>query len=924
MEPVRTDYAIRLCFWLFSKDSPYVKIFTMKTNKLTIGILAHVDAGKTTLSEGILYHSGSIRRLGRVDHGDAFLDTEELERTRGITIFSKQARFLLGEREVTLLDTPGHVDFAAEMERTLPVLDYAVLVVNGADGVQSHTMTLWKLLERYGLPVFLFVNKMDQVGTDREQLMRELQRRLDERCVDFGEAEGSVLSENLAVCDEALMEEYFSRGSVSVSSIATAVADRKLFPCYFGSALKSQGIEEFLQGMERYTVSLEYPEEFGARVYKITRDKQGNRLTHMKITGGSLKVKAEIGQEKVDQIRIYSGGQFKAVNEAEAGTVCAVTGLNNTRAGQGLGAVSSAEKPFLEPVLSYQIELPPSCDVHGTLLKLRQLEEESPQLQIVWNEQLNELHAQIMGEIEIEILKKLIRDRFDIEVEFGTGSIVYKETLEGPVIGVGHFEPLGHYAEVHLLMEPGTPGSGLVLESRCSEDVLDRNWQRLILSHLAERKHRGVLTGAEITDMRITLIAGKAHKKHTGGGDFRQATYRAVRQGLKKARCVLLEPVYEFQLEVPAELVGRALTDLQKMGGTFGPPDTDGCTASIRGTAPVAVMREYHSEVASYTKGCGRLFCIPKGYAPCHNSEDVIEAAGYDSEKDSENPTGSVFCSHGAGFSVGWEDAEKYMHVESGWRLGESEELRQVSEAGPAGGNSRTEASGTAVSEKELEEIFARTYGKIKRERYPIRRTVRPEMKTGAAAGSDTEAPAFSPRKTAPAEIREQYLLVDGYNIIFAWEELAALAATSLEGARNQLLDILCNYQGYQKNVVIVVFDAYKVEGGRGSVSEYNNIHVIYTKEAETADQYIERAVHKIGKKYDVTVATSDGQIQMIIWGRGAGRLSAQGLWEEVQTVNEKIRRSHFLQNRHEGGNYPFRKALASVRRRNQDFEEDV
>lgn len=882
-----------------------------------------MDAGKTTLSEGILYHSGSIRRLGRVDHGDAFLDTEELERARGITIFSKQARFLLGERDATLLDTPGHVDFAAEMERTLPVLDYAVLVVNGADGVQSHTMTLWKLLERYGLPVFLFVNKMDQVSADRERLMRELQRRLDERCVDFGEAEESVLLENLAMCDEVLMEEYLNRGSVEASSVAGAVAGRKLFPCYFGSALKSQGIEEFLQGMERYTVSFEYPEEFGARVYKITRDKQGTRLTHMKITGGTLKVKAEVGQEKVDQIRIYSGGQFKAVSEAEAGTVCAVTGLARTYAGQGLGAVSSAEKPFLEPVLSYQIELPPSCDVYGTLLKLRQLEEESPQLQIVWNEQLNELHAQIMGEIEIEILKNLIRDRFDIEVEFGTGSIVYKETIEEPVIGVGHFEPLGHYAEVHLLMEPGEPGSGLVLASRCSEDVLDRNWQRLIVSHLAEKKHRGVLTGAEITDMRITLIVGKAHKKHTEGGDFRQATYRAVRQGLKKAKCVLLEPVYEFQLEVPTEMVGRALTDIQKMGGTFGPPETAGDTATIRGVAPVAVMRDYHGEVASYTKGCGRLFCILKGYALCHNGEEIIATAGYDSEKDPDNPTGSVFCSQGAGFSVGWEDVEKHMHVESGWRLSESGELRQIVKTGSASGNVRA-GSGAAVNEKELEEIFSRTYGKIKRERYPIRRTVRPEMKAGAATGTDTESPAFSPRKTAPAEIREQYLLVDGYNIIFAWEELKALAATSLEGARNQLLDILCNYQGYRRNAVIVVFDAYKVEGGRGSVSEYNNLHVIYTKEAETADQYIERAVHKIGKKYDVTVATSDGQIQMIIWGRGARRLSAQGLWEEVQEVNEAIRRSHFLQNHQEGGNYPFRKALASARGGNQDFEEGV
>lgn len=904
----------------------------IKSKKLVIGILAHVDAGKTTLSESILYLSGNIRKLGRVDHKDAFLDTNELERARGITIFSKQAEVSLtdsednsGKKDITLLDTPGHVDFSAEMERTLQVLDYAILVINGADGVQSHTLTLWKLLKYYEIPVFLFINKMDQEGADRMSLLTELQKRLDERCIDFSAATGEVFFDQLAMCDEPLMEEFLEQGQIAAASIGMSVAKRHVFPCYFGSALKVDGVEELLEGIRRYTISPEYPERFAARIYKITRDTQGTRLTHMKITGGSLRVKTlltnqdEVGsvpeeqvwQEKADQLRIYSGSQFQAVEMVEAGNICAVTGLSRTRSGEGLGTELSSEMPILEPVLNYRIELPDGCDAHTVIGKLRQLEEEEPHLHIVWDENSGEIHAQLMGEVEIEILKSLILERFGIEVAFTSGSIVYKETISAPVEGSGHFEPLRHYAEVHLLMEPGEPGSGLEFYSRCSEDMLARNWQRLVLTHLEERQHRGVLTGAEITDIRITLVAGRSHQKHTEGGDFRQATYRAVRQGLKKAAargtCVLLEPVYDFQLEIPTENVGRAMADIQRMDGTLEVPQIEGEYSIIKGNAPVATMRDYQTEVISYTKGRGRLFCTLKGYEPCHNAEEVIAASGYDSEADTDNPTGSVFCSHGAGFVVGWQDADGYMHVDSGLELENAGDSNGSghSQASCASGNSESSDGSARASagssgyadEAELEAIFARTYGTIKREKRHFKRTI-----SAASATADVYR-----GKSSPPRARDQYLLVDGYNIIFAWDELKELAKINLDSARTRLMDILCNYQGYKKMELILVFDAYKVSGGQGSVLKYHNIHVIYTKEAETADQYIEKVVYNIGQKYDVTVATSDNLEQMIIYGSGARRLSAQRLWEEIQAFQTEIRQE-FLEPVEPGQRHlPFR-----------------
>lgn len=891
---------------------------TIKSKKLAIGILAHVDAGKTTLSESILYLTGSIRRLGRVDHKDAFLDTNELERARGITIFSKQAELTIdhaGEsRSITLLDTPGHVDFSAEMERTLQVLDYAILVINGADGVQSHTMTLWKLLKYYEIPTFLFINKMDQDGTDHDALLTELQNRLDERCVDFSAtAEPELFFDQLAMCEEELMEEFLEHGFLAQDSIGMSVARRRVFPCYFGSALKVEGVKELLEGICRYTIMPEYPGTFAARVYKITRDPQGARLTHMKITGGSLRVKAlltnqkpdgsvpeeQVWQEKADQIRIYSGSQFQTVDAVDAGTVCAVTGLDHTRCGEGLGTEFSSELPILEPVLTYQIQLPEGCDAHQIIGKLRQLEEEEPHLHILWDESSGEIHAQLMGEVEIEILKSLIKERFDVDVSFTSGSIVYKETISAPVPGMGHFEPLRHYAEVQLLLEPGEPGSGMEFYSQCSEDMLARNWQRLVLTHLEERQHRGVLTGAEITDMRITLIAGRAHQKHTEGGDFRQATYRAVRQGLKRAAAagngVLLEPVYEFQLEVPTEYIGRAMADIQRMSGTFDAPQIEGDFSMIKGCAPVALMRDYQTEVISYTKGLGRLFCSLKGYEPCHNAEEVIAAAGYDSETDPDNPTGSVFCSHGAGFVVGWQDVEEYMHVESGWKpdtdtgsvMDSSTLIDTADRHIPRQYASSSSASPGYADEAELEAIFARTYGTAY---HTASKTARRENRSYKRTISASGAAETYRGKTAPARSKEQYLLVDGYNIIFAWDELKELAKINLDSARTKLMDLLCNYQGYKKMKLILVFDAYKVSGGKGSVNQYHNIHVIYTKEAETADQYIEKTVHEIGQKYDVTVATSDNLEQMIIYGSGARRLSADGLRQEMQMVQAEIR----------------------------------
>ncbi len=882
---------------------------------ICIGVLAHVDSGKTTLSESILYETGRIRKPGRVDHGDACLDTHELERSRGITIFSSQAEFVLGDKSITLLDTPGHVDFSAEMERTLQVLDYGILVINGADGVQGHTRTLWRLLRRYRIPVFLFVNKMDQDVTDGQRLMEELKEQLSEGCVPFQEELSGEALESIAVTEEDALEEYLKTDVLSDNTIRSLIRRRRIFPCYFGSALKMQGIKEFLQGLECYMEAPEYPEGFGARVYKISRDASGMRLTHMKITGGSLKVKESVTnrkpdmdekpggemnvwEEKVNQIRIYSGEKYETVQEASAGMVCAVTGLSLTYPGEGLGQERKSAAPVLEPVLSYRVILPEGTDTHTMLLNLRRLEEEDPMLRILWNEELGEIYVQIMGEIQLEILKSLIEERFSIRVSFDTGNIVYKETIRKEAEGVGHFEPLRHYAEVHLILEPGKPGSGLVFSSECSEDVLDKSWQRLILTHLQEKEHRGVLTGSVVTDMRITLAAGRAHLKHTEGGDFRQAVYRAVRQGLMQAESVLLEPYYAFNLEIPSENVGRALNDIQKMHGEFEPLEADGDFSVIRGSAPVSGMRDYQLEIAAYTKGRGRLFCTLKGYEPCRNAEEVIEAAGYDPEADTENPPGSIFCSHGAGYYVPWNEVFQYMHIESQLK----KQREQEQEEKPAGRSmgrsslsgkkapSMASAGQNAAEEKELEDIFIRTYGKIERRNPPGRQIV---------------AVSNEKKQAEKERVRKEYLLVDGYNIIFAWEELKVLAEDNIEAARNKLMDILSNYQGFKKCTLILVFDAYKVEGEALEIQRYHNIHVVYTKEAETADQYIEKVVHEIGRKYQVTVATSDGVEQVITAGQGAKLISAREFEEEVHLAERQIR-EEWERHRQSGRNYLF------------------
>ena len=886
--------------------------------QITMGILAHVDAGKTTLSEGILYTCKAIRKLGRVDHQDAFLDTNTLERNRGITIFSKQAECTLGEFGITLLDTPGHVDFSAEMERTLQVLDYGILVISGADGVQGHTETLWRLLSRYQIPVFLFINKMDQPGTDRETLLVELKEKLDTNCVDFSADQTSEdWKEQVAVCDEQVMEAYLEGEEISRVQIQKMIRERKLFPCYFGSALKLTGVKEFLEDLKLRIRESSYPESFGAKIYKITRDSQGERLSHMKITGGVLKVKSvlsngkpgesgeDIWQEKVNQIRIYSGEKYTMVSEVKAGTVCAVTGLTATYPGQGLGSEQASDMPVLEPVLSYRIGLPEEVNVHQALLQLRQLEEEEPLLHIVWNGTLGEIYAQVMGEVQIEILKSLIKERFGMTVTFDEGNIVYKETILEPVEGVGHFEPLRHYAEVHLLLEPGETGSGLIFAADCSEDVLDRNWQRLILTHLEEREYKGVLIGAPITDMKITLLTGRAHIKHTEGGDFRQATYRAVRQGLRKAKSQLLEPYYEFRLEVPSEQVGRSMTDIQKMLGEFDPPKIEGEMTVLTGSAPVVTMRDYQKEVISYTSGRGRLSCTLKGYYPCHNQEEVVEAVGYDPEADLENPTGSVFCAHGAGFVVNWDQVEEYMHVESGWNAPAGQETKP--EKPVTAKNWKEENEKYLATEKELEEIFERTYGPIRKlgEEPPAGRSVKGWKKSrrDPLEGYGKSTSDYKQKKTPDGE--KEYLLVDGYNIIFAWEDLKELAAVNIDGAREKLMDILCNYQGFKKSTLILVIDAYKVKGNPGSVETYHNIHVVYTKEAETADQYIEKTVHEIGRKYRVTVATSDQLEQVIILGQGGQRMSARELLEDVIEVSHQIRETA-RQKRSSDKNYLF------------------
>lgn len=853
--------------------------------KLVVGILAHVDAGKTTLSEGMLFESGRLRRLGRVDHQDAFLDHDAQERERGITIFSKQAILPLGQTEITLLDTPGHVDFSSEMERTLQVMDYAILVISSLGGVQSHTRTLWKLLERYQIPTFLFVNKMDLAGSSQEAVQKELQEQLSEGCVCFSQAQGEAFWESVAMCDEAALGEYIETGRLEVSQVQELIQRRRLFPCYYGSALKLQAVGEFLEGLQLYTKSRQYPETFGAKVYKIAYDPQGTRLTYLKVTGGVLKVRDSIlsagGEEKVNQIRLYSGSKYETAEAAAAGAVCAVTGLSKTYPGEGLGAEKDSQAPLLDSFLTYQVILPEGCEPHTAMQYFRMLEEEDPQLHVIWNAQLKELHVQLMGEIQLQVLQRLVQDRFGLAIHFGPGNIVYRETIEEPIEGMGHFEPLRHYAEVHLLLEPGRRGSGLVFATDCSEDVLEKNWQRLILTHLAERSYPGVLTGSPITDMKITLLTGRAHVKHTEGGDFRQATYRAVRQGLLKARSVLLEPWYAFQLEIPSQQLGRALADLQRMSAEFEQPETHQNAALISGTAPVAKLQGYALEVAAYTKGLGRLICLPEGYAPCHNADEVIAKIAYNAEKDMDNPGDSVFCAHGAGFTVKWNEADAYMHVSSHLQL---QKPTERAAALPV-----RERRLSQAEDAELMAIFERTYGPIKQQ--DIRRSrelFQPSAQTDKLVMQEQEP-------------EEEYLLVDGYNIIYAWEDLKRTAKENMDLARQMLMDRLCAYQSIKRCVCILVFDAYRIARDVAETLSYHNIYVVYTKQAETADTYIERATYEMGKKHRVRVATSDHAEQMIVLGHGAFRISAREFQEEVEAAERLMAQTLEAWNGNEG-----------------------
>ena len=906
--------------------------------QLVIGILAHVDAGKTTLAEGLLFQTGSIRKLGRVDHKNAFLDNYKLERERGITIFSKQAVLSYKDIDITLLDTPGHVDFSTEMERTLQVLDYAILVISGSEGVQGHTETLWRLLSRYRIPTFIFINKMDLDGVNRQDVIKELKGTLSERCVDFSlDQEKELFMENLAIHDEKILNHYFDYGIIEIEDIAGLICDRKVFPCYLGSALKQDGVEEFLEGIRRYTLKKHYSDAFGAKVYKVARDEQGNRLTFMKITGGSLKVKMavtnhklsedtnnrpmsnnepmlinkpkDIWEEKIDQIRIYSGSRYQALDEIEAGVVCAVTGLSKTYPGQGLGIEKDLYKEMLKPVLTYQLILPAEYNAFRLLSQLKELEEEDPTLHIVWHERLEEIHIQLMGEVQIEVLRSIIKERFDVEVMFGAGNILYKETIRQPVLGIGHFEPLRHYAEVHLLLEPLEAGSGLIFESKCAEDILDRSWQRLILTHIEEKEHVGVLTGSPITDMRITLISGRSHLKHTEGGDFRQATYRAIRQGLKKTSSMLLEPYYNFRLEAPSENIGRAMTDIQRMQGSFEAPQINGDTAILIGNAPLATMGGYQTEVNAYTRGRGSLTSTLAGYQPCHNEEEIIERIGYDSELDVDNPTGSVFCTHGASFIVAWDQVENHMHIENSMKelfpdkpwdktkdayTGENFDSAHNHESSHS---RRTKNKSNSWQEdKELEEIFTRTFGPIKQSKiYSPSRLGHEKIPNGSIASQGKREPYR--REIMPKASAQEYLLVDGYNIIFSWEELNTLAQESMDAARYRLMDILSNYQGFKKCSLILVFDAYKVKDGVGSIQRYHNIDVVYTKEAETADQYIEKVTHEIARDNHVTVATSDALEQIIVLGKGAVRLSANDLRDEILRVNTIIRNDYLTKH---------------------------
>ena len=870
--------------------------------RLVIGILAHVDSGKTTLSEAMLYRAGALRKLGRVDHRDAFLDTDALERARGITIFSKQAVLNLPQAQLTLLDTPGHVDFSAEAERALQVMDYAILVISGTDGVQSHTETLWRLLERYQVPVFLFINKMDLAGADRQDRMQELRRRFGDGCVDI---QSPDCEEDLALCSEELLETVMAGEKPTQDQLAQAMTQRKLFPCFFGSALKLEGVDALLTALEQLTQPLPQREDFGARVFKVTRDDSGVRLAWLKVTGGELKVKAELSARedarvpwtsKADQLRLYSGAKFQLAERALPGMVVAVTGLGDAYPGEGLGFEKDASAPALEPVLRYRVILPEGCDIHTALGQFRELEQEDPLLHVVWDERLGQLHLQLMGEIQLEILQSVLQRRFGLSVTFDEGGILYKETVTQRVEGVGHYEPLRHYAEVHLLIEPGPQGSGVEIATSCREDDLAGSWQRLILTHLAEKTHIGPLIGAPLTDVKLTLAAGRAHIKHTEGGDFRQATYRAVRQGLRTAaargQAVLLEPWYDFRLEVPQDCVGRAMADLQRRCAEFSTPENEDGLAVITGKAPVAEMRGCAREVTAYTRGAGRLSCMPRGYAPCHNTEAVLEAIGYQPDADTENPADSVFCSHGAGYLVKWDEVPAHAHVASGLGRnapGAQQAKQEEADASDEASDARRRAAaycGTLEQDKELLAIFERTYGPIKRR--------------GEAAGQHDQlaarkafrsvGPSQNRTPAAPPPSGPEYLLVDGYNVIFAWDELKKIAAENLDAARRRLMDILCNYAGYRKCVPILVFDAYRVKGAGREQETWHNLHVIYTREAETADMFIERATHELAKNHRVRVVSSDGAEQIIILGNGALRVSARAFEREVRAVEAEIR----------------------------------
>ena len=869
----------------------------MNKKRLCIGILAHVDAGKTTLSEAMLYTCGVIRKLGRVDSRDAFLDTYEMERERGITIFSKQAMLRTDDLEISLLDTPGHVYFSAEMERTLQVLDYAILVVSGMDGVQGHTRTLWKLLERYQVPTYLFINKMDQQGTDPAGLMTEIKEKLSDNCTDFGTEDKSSIYESAALCEEALLNQYLEQGEISDRDIARLIVERKIFPCYFGSALKMDGVKSLLDGIRNYGMCPEFGTELGARVFKILRDTQGSRLTYVKITGGALKVKdvlsylpknAEDGQiaEKVNQIRIYSGEKYETVDVAEAGCICALTGLTGTYPGQGLGMEKDSPEPVLEPVLTYQMILPQEVHPAAFLPKLRMLEEEDPMLHVLWSEELQEIQVQVMGQVQLEILQRQIRERFDVLVVFGAGKIVYKETIADRVEGIGHFEPLRHYAEVHLILEPGEPGSGMQFILGCSEEMLDKNWQRLILTHLEERTHRGVLTGSPLTDVKITVAGGRAHLKHTEGGDFRQATYRAVRQGLMQAQSILLEPYYDFVLELPSEHVGRAMTDMSQREAETEAPEIDGNRALLKGRGPVSTLWDYAKEVAAYTRGEGSFSCVTGGYGPCHNAQEIVDEIGYIPEEDMANPTGSVFCSHGSGFYVEWDKVPQYMHVESVMGAsGETPDEESVWQEYQMRRSREQESSEQWIGVDEVDRILDRTFYANRKEGFTPHKGIAHRKRQTKQA----QVREYGQGNAKPAIKREKYLLVDGYNVIFAWEELNELAKVNVDGARGRLMDILCDYQGIRKCHLIVVFDAYRVKGHPTEISDYHNIHVVYTKEAETADQFIEKFAHENGRKYDVTVATSDGLEQIIIRGQGCGLISSREFEKEVASVKKGV-----------------------------------